>query len=171
MKNFFLIGFMGCGKTYNGKLLAKKIGFDFFDMDDEIEDKSGKSIKEIFNKYGEQYFRKYEREVLLELSKKKHSVVATGGGTPCFFDNIDIINNSGISFYLKCSADFLSDRLIKMKNQRPLIASKKDKNELKKYIDDLLNNREPFYLKSTHILEAENINIENIVSIVKDYCR
>src|ERR1035437_10296834 len=143
--NITLIGFMGSGKTTVGKVLAEKMGLDFADLDSVIESSEKSSIADIFKTKGEDYFRELERDALNSLLKKDNLLIATGGGTPCFFDNLANINKNSISIYLKMSADSLFERLKNEPNHRPLIKDLKDK-ELRLFISDLLATREPFYL-------------------------
>ena len=129
----FLIGYMGAGKTITGKALSKSIGFKFYDLDKYIEMMEGKTVSEIFNKKKEIYFRKIENKYLNDLClKKEKKIISTGGGTPCFVDNLEIINNSHTSpsIYLKENNDTLVDRLINSIAPRPIISHLKDKNEL-----------------------------------------
>ncbi len=161
----FLIGFMGCGKTLIGKKLAEKIEYDFYDIDAEIEKIACKSVTKIFQEDGECRFREFEKEVLLSLSAKNKAVIATGGGTPCFEDNMKIIKKTGLSVYIKLSAERLAERLETTKKTRPLIAYK-NKDELYSFIAELLKQREPFYLKADLIIKGENANANNIASLV-----
>ncbi len=117
---------MGSGKTTVGKQLAKKFDFTFVDIDNYIELKYKTSINDFFSKFGENKFREIEKEELENISTKKNIVVATGGGTPCFFNNIDIINKTGTSIYIKLSPEMLLSRLKNAKENRPLINKKSD---------------------------------------------
>jgi shikimate kinase len=99
----FLIGFMGSGKTSIGKKLAKKMKYAFLDLDQEIEKQENLSISEIFEIHGEDYFRVLEKKVLVDLTQLSNTVVSCGGGTPCHYNNIELINNAGISIYLQLS--------------------------------------------------------------------
>ena len=115
----FLIGFMGSGKSSTGKKLANLLHFDFFDTDTEIERITGKTISQIFATDGEDFFREKEREIIAELSQKDNVVVSTGGGTPCFFDNMQLMNQTGLTIYLHANPKMLKQRLITNKKQRP----------------------------------------------------
>ena len=161
----FLIGFMGCGKSKIGKSLAKTFHFSFTDSDSYIEKKTSKSIKYIFNKKGEQYFRDLEREFLQDVILKENTVIATGGGTPCFHNNMQIILDNGISVYLKMEAKNLAERLCKEKNKRPLI-DKISCNKLDEFISSKLTEREEFYLKATHIINAKKVNIDTLRNLI-----
>lgn len=137
---------MGSGKTTFGKQLASKLNYQFLDTDREIEALVGMSIQEIFKSKGEGYFRMLERQ-LIENMSLKNTVVATGGGLPCFNDNMSLLNQKGVTVYLKYSSHELFERLKNDKEFRPLLADKSD-NELFNYIDSLLKERELDYLKS-----------------------
>jgi len=161
----FLIGFMGCGKTYTGKELASNIEYEFLDMDDEVINNAGKSIPDIFSENGESVFREYERKALLNLLKKDNVVIATGGGAPCFADNMELINKSGISVYLEMSPESLAKRLEHIKQTRPLVASKKGE-ELGKFIAEKLWKREPYYMKAHYIVSEKDINADYIQKLI-----
>jgi shikimate kinase len=159
----FLIGFMGSGKTHWGKILSKKLHFPFFDLDEKIVEHKGKSIPEIFKAEGEEHFRMIEQDVLNLLSESHDSfVMATGGGTPCFFNNIDYMKRQGTVVWINSSTDCLYHRLIKEKDKRPLIANIPDE-ELKSYIIKKYSSRKIFYQQANVILPEEVITIENLV--------
>lgn len=157
---------MGSGKTSLGKKLAKKLNLPFFDLDQRIEEQEQSTITEIFNKKGEDYFRTIETVVLKDTIDNHPSfVLSLGGGTPCFNNNMSIINQSGISIYLKYNGGILISRLLLAKQQRPLIASK-NKEELKQFVVDLLTQREPFYNQCQLIVENNNITTDTIVKLL-----
>ena len=141
----FLIGYMASGKTTIGKLLAARLGYVFLDTDRCIEAKKLKTVAEIFSEEGEVCFRKLEQKCLHELAEFENVVISTGGGTPCFFDNMQYMNEFGATVYLKWSAKDLSERLMLDKtNRRPLIARLKE-NELEAFVATGLTEREPTY--------------------------
>ncbi|MDR1632933.1 MAG: shikimate kinase [Dysgonamonadaceae bacterium] len=154
-QKFFLIGYMGSGKTTVGKQLARELNLQFMDLDLFIENRYHKSISAIFEEKGEAAFRKIERKALMEMLDFENVVISTGGGTPCFFDNIDLMNQSGITIYLKVSVDELVERLKNAKQKRPLIKNK-DSEEIKDYITANLGKREQFYNQATFIFESNN---------------
>jgi shikimate kinase len=154
-QKFFLIGYMGSGKTTLGKQLAKKLNLQFIDMDMFIENRYHKSITAIFEEKGEAAFREIERKALQEILNFENVVISTGGGMPCFFNNMDLMNQSGITIYLKVSVDELAERLKKSKQKRPLIKNK-DPEEIKNYIAANLEKRELFYNRATFIFESGN---------------
>lgn len=153
-QHLFLLGFMGCGKSYWGRLLAEKLGRPFLDLDDWITGIAGLSIPEIFEKKGEFAFRAMEREALKSLAEIPPSVIATGGGTPCFFDNMEQMNAWGTTIYLKTPPTLLADRLRHEKGIRPLLSGVKEE-DLQHFIQRKVEEREPFYLRAKVVLEQE----------------
>ena len=141
---------MGVGKTTIGKQIAQRLGREFVDMDLFIESRYHKAVSNIFAEKGEDFFREIEHRILQEVALFENTVIATGGGTPCFFDNMDRMNRSGITIYLKMSADELVQRLMASKHERPLI---KDKNteELTQFVTGSLAKREVWYNRATII--------------------
>ena len=134
---YFLVGMPSCGKSSLAKIIGKEINIQFIDLDKEIEIVEKRSINEIFNIKGEGYFRKIESEVLNSIIKSNKSfIMATGGGTPCYNDNMKIINNNGISIFLDVKISELENRL-KNKKDRPLLNRNQDKGQiLKKMYDE-----------------------------------
>jgi shikimate kinase len=162
----YLIGFMGCGKSHWGKQLSEKLKLPFFDLDEEIVKEENKTITEIFAKEGEEYFRHKEKDVLYTLTEKHHSfVLATGGGTPCFFNNIEYMNKNGTSVWFNCSVECLYSRLIKEKAQRPLIRNLSD-NELRTFIIRKFGDRKIFYRQASVIINEDDITLDNIVDTI-----
>ena len=137
---------------------------EFIDLDIFIESRQHKSIKEIFAEVGEDGFRKIERQSLEEVAQFEHVIISLGGGTPCFFDNMDIVNRSGISVYLKPSEEVLLMRLIKGKHKRPLLAEKSDEQILQ-FIREQLAWREPYYLKANIVFEASHLENKSDIGI------
>ncbi len=157
-KLIVLSGFMGCGKTTHGKKLAKLINYHFIDLDDYIESETGLDVTDLFVEKGEQEFRKIESDSLKTiLNQNQKTVVALGGGTPCFNNNIDVIKQYGFLVYIKMSSDSLYNRLHNPSNKRPLIADKRDE-ELTNYINDLLFKREAFYNQANLIIDGAYLN-------------
>lgn len=161
----FLIGFMGCGKSTIGKKLAKTLSCKFIDLDKYIERKTGESIQQIFKEKEEKYFRVLETESLMEICKSDNLVIATGGGTPCFFDNMQRILDKGICIYLKMEANNLAKRLSKEKSKRPLIENLTEKY-LVNFIRKKLVEREVFYNKANHIIQGKNISEKDIIKLI-----
>lgn len=143
----FLIGFMGCGKSTMGKKLAVKLGYEFIDLDHQIEHSMGTTIAEYFSVHGEAAFRKLESETLKTYDYPVNAVIATGGGTPCFFDNMEWMNVNGLSIYIEMPAAALAKRLESGKEKRPLL---RDLNEAEMiaFIENKLSEREVFYKRA-----------------------
>lgn len=154
---------MGSGKSHISKILSDKINFNFFDLDKEISKRNKLSIAEIFKLKGEIYFRKLEREVLEEiLATENNIVLSVGGGTPAYYNNMEIINHNSKSFFLTASVGVLAERLQKQKEKRPLIAHLKDE-ELPEFIAKHLFERNAFYSKAQYQINTNNKSPEEIV--------
>ena len=151
----YLLGYMGCGKSTIGRKLADLLGISFVDLDKYIEERYFKSVPVIFAEEGEKGFREKERSSLLEVAQFENIVIGTGGGAPCFFDNMEVMNNNGITVYIAPDTDVLATRLLKSKTERPLIVGK-SREELISFINDALLKRAPFYEKSKIIIRGEN---------------
>jgi len=140
----YILGYMGSGKSTVGKKLAKELGYRFIDLDKAIEREYKTSISLLFYKYGEETFRKLEKKELEKTKDLNNYVIATGGGTPCFFDNMQFMNTNGTTLYINIPALGLANRLIHAKHRRPLIENLSEE-ELKIFIDKQLQEREKFY--------------------------
>jgi shikimate kinase len=168
----YLIGFMGCGKTTLGKMIARELNCDFIDMDAWIEGQMGITIHEIFQEKGEFDFREMERNALHSISQMKSIVVSTGGGVPCFYDNLEYMNTHGVTVYLKMSVHDLVQRLNAMSGfnngnaSRPLIAGKNEK-ELLEFVAENLEKREKWYNQAFIIAEGPDFDINAIVEEIK----
>lgn len=163
----YLIGFMGSGKSTIGKKLAAKLGFQFVDLDKSIEERMGETIQDIFNLKGEDYFRSEETRQLMLLNETEDVLIALGGGTPCREENIEIIRSSGVSVYLKMSANELYSRLSKNRGDRPLLLSLNE-NELEAYINKTLSEREEYYNQSDLKVSALSFNAEKYDQLIKE---
>ena len=153
MKRVILIGYMGSGKTTVGKALSKETGMMFYDLDWYIESRMHKSVSQIFAEKGEEGFRKIEYNMLHEVAEFEDVIISCGGGTPCFFDNMDYLNQQGEVVYLKASPETLYKHLLMAKIERPLLKGK-SADELIAYITEHLKQREPFYEKARHMLDV-----------------
>lgn len=162
----YLIGYMGCGKSTLGRRLSKHSGLQFIDMDHYIEERNCKTIPQIFAEEGEAEFRKKERKALKELAEFTDIVIATGGGAPCFFDNIDVMNQTGKTIYLNIDPEILADRLMNSKTERPLIKGKTH-NELVSFIDETLNKRNEFYKKAHFQLTQPDMDLDELMAMLK----
>ncbi len=159
----FLIGFMGAGKSFWGQQLAQKIGVPFFDLDEQVINAEEKDINQIFQEHGEEYFRIKEKEVLHILSESHESfVMACGGGTPCYFNNIEYMNRNGISVWINTPVPLLVDRLLKEKEHRPLLKDLSE-TELKNFIAKKLADRRIYYEQASLFLEEENITLDHFI--------
>lgn len=164
----YLTGYMGSGKTSIGKRVAKLLSYKFIDIDELIENIAGKTIPQIFDQYGEEKFREYEKIALHKTFDLKNAVIATGGGTPCFFDNMEQIQKNGISFYLRSNTEFFVKKLSKSKIIRPLVANKTEE-ELRNFISENLLRRELFYLRATHIISRNILKKRQVAYIISQY--
>jgi shikimate kinase len=167
----FLIGFMGSGKTYWGKLLSIKLQLPFKDLDTVIVGKENKSVAEIFSGKGEEYFRYQEKEVLEQIIQEQDSfILSCGGGTPCFFNNIEIMKKNGKVVWLNTAIDVLKERLLKERMSRPLIREIDDA-ELKRYIIRKLSERRMYYEQADVMVNEESISLERLIQLVLQHDR
>ena len=153
MKRIVLIGYMGSGKTTVGKALAKEIGLPFYDLDWYIETRMRKKVSQIFAERGEEGFRQIERNMLHEVAEFEDVVISCGGGTPCFFDNMEYLNQQAQVVYLRCEPEVLRMHLLMGKGDRPLLKGKTPE-ELVGYIREQLEYREQFYTKARYTLDV-----------------
>jgi len=165
-KIVYLLGFMGSGKSTAGKKLASLLGWSFIDIDTRIEEYAGKTIPEIFSHDGEEYFRKLESKILKSLKSQTNSIISTGGGTPCFGDNMDHMVETGLTIYLKLKPEQLKSRLADSTGDRPLI---KDLNndDLLSFIEEKLAYREKWYNRAEIVFEVIDLDIRLLHSIIK----
>lgn len=166
MENIFLIGFMGSGKSTIGKNLAKELNKKFIDLDDYIVKEEGKSISKIFEKVGEEGFRKIENSAIKSIIKTNNQIIATGGGAPCFYDNMEIMNKNGKTVFLKLPAEELAKRLANEKAHRPLIANLTNE-ELLQFIETKLNERDKYYEKAKIITSSMSTDINFYIKAIK----
>lgn len=164
----YLVGYMGCGKSTIGRKLARRMEMDFIDMDSEITRVTGKTVGEVFAELGEDGFRLLEKDVLKDISGKEDAIVATGGGAPCFFDNMDVMNRSGLTIYFKMGPEKLAARLEYCKDKRPLIRDK-SQEELVGFIAANLEKREPFYMRAKLIIDGDKVSDEYIANHIAMY--
>ncbi len=154
MRPIFLVGFMGSGKSTLGRAVAQATGIPFVDLDAYIEGRFHRTVKEIFAERGEEGFRELERTMLHEVADFEDVVIACGGGTPCFFDNMDYMNERGVTVYLCPPFESLFSRLKRGRHKRPLIAQKNDE-ELAEFIHSSLAARKEHYEKSQVVFESQ----------------
>ena len=162
--NILLMGYMGSGKSTLGKNLSLKFKRDFIDLDHYIEQKENKKVYQIFQEKGDLYFRNIEREYLSEiLSKNSKIILSLGGGTPCYNNNIELINSKyNLSFYLKNSNIELTKRLFNQRSSRPLISGISSKESLLEYVSKHLFEREIFYSAASHTIKCDNKSVAEI---------
>jgi shikimate kinase len=158
MRNIVLVGFMGTGKSVAGKILARKLGRDFLELDEIIEKREGVSIKEIFEKKGEPYFRQLEKEAVREASKKKGIVISAGGGVIVDQENFRNLKKGGMIICLEASPDLILKRT-KNKTCRPLL----NVPDPKKKIEELLEKRAPYYRKADFCIDTDSLSVDEVV--------
>jgi shikimate kinase len=158
MKLFF-IGFMGCGKTTWSRKLATHLEYAFIDLDQLLEEQAGMTIAEYFTTHGQDAFRELESSILKNTDYPENAVISTGGGLPCFFDNMDWMNANGKTVYIKLSPKTLAERLDKGKTTRPLLHGYHG-DELVAFIGEKLAERSDFYECATHIVNGIDLSVE-----------
>ena len=162
----FLIGFMGSGKTYWGRLLSVKLQLPFSDLDTVITEAEKRSVADIFAESGEEYFRYKEKETLEKIVREQDRfILSCGGGTPCFFNNIEFMKKNGKVVWLNTSIDVLKERLLKERKTRPLIRDIDDA-ELKRYIVRKLSERRMYYEQADLMVNEEGISLEHLISLL-----
>ncbi|MEJ8763342.1 shikimate kinase [Phocaeicola sp. HCN-40430] len=163
MKRIFLIGYMGSGKTTLGKAYARAMQLQFIDLDWYIEERFHKTVQELFEERKEDGFREIERNMLHEVAEFEDVIIACGGGTPCFFDNMEYMNGKGETVFLDASPEVLFRRLKIAKSKRPLLMDKSDE-ELMDVIQNALRIRVPFYSQAKYVFNAESLEDREQIS-------
>jgi len=163
----YILGFMGSGKTSQGKKLASKLNYKFYDTDKIIERIAGMSIPEIFEAKGESWFRDLEADVLRSTILHTDAVISCGGGTPCYFNNMQWINTRGVSVYFHLPVERIFGRLKTRKHKRPLIANLTDE-ELRAFIIDKLSEREYYYKKASHTYDLSKVDVKGIFASLRE---
>lgn len=156
MTRIILVGFMAAGKTTLGKALARELGLQFIDLDHFIECRYHSTISQLFAERGEEAFRQIERNILHEVTEFEEVVIATGGGTPCFYDNMEHMISKGITVFLDASVDVIHTRLTIARIQRPLVKGK-SAEELRQYIIGMLEQRKPYYTRAQYTFCANRL--------------
>lgn len=168
MTRILIIGYMGAGKTTLGKVLAKELGLPFYDLDWYIESRMMKTVPQLFAERGEEGFRKVEHNMLHEVAEFEDVVISCGGGTPCFYDNMEYMNAQGDTVYLKASPEVLYAHLQMGKVERPLLKNK-TREEMQAFIQEQLAEREKYYTKARHIFNVDLLdNYEKIQTSVNN---
>lgn len=164
----YLVGFMGSGKSTAGKKLAAALRYRFVDLDNMIEEETGLSIAAIFREKGEESFRISEMEILRMAGRLKDTVISCGGGTPCFHDNMEFMNSTGLTIYLEMTPVQLKSRLSSATSKRPLVESLEG-DELMKYITDTLADREHYYLRSKIVIDGFSLDTAGLTKLVQEH--
>lgn len=168
MTRILIIGYMGAGKTTLGKVLAESLGLPFYDLDWYIESRMMKTVPQLFAERGEDGFRKVEHNMLHEVAEFEDVVISCGGGTPCFYDNMEYMNAQGDTVYLKASPEVLYAHLQMGKVERPLLKNK-TREEMQAFIKEQLAEREKYYTKARHIFNVDLLdNYEKIQTSVNN---
>jgi shikimate kinase len=164
MKNVVLVGMMSSGKTTLGKKLARLLGYQFVDLDKLIEKDQNMDIASIFSTKGEPYFREVESRILKETAARTNIVLASGGGTPCFFDNMEVINQMGTSIFLNVPAADLARRIENHgKDDRPILSGA---TSLKDTLEQKIKERLPFY-QQAHLSLSGNIEVDHLMNALQ----
>jgi shikimate kinase len=162
----YIIGFMGSGKTTTGMKLARLLGWHFTDLDKSIEEHTGLTIPEIFSLHGETWFRTVEYEMLRSLQSERDGVISTGGGTPCYEDNMDYMLETGLTLYLKLTPGQLKSRLYGTSDERPLLKDF-DNEGLLTFIEEKLAIREKWYNRAELNFNGFDTDVRLIYSQVR----
>lgn len=158
---------MGSGKSYWGHIWALEEGYSFYDLDAEIEKVFELPVEEIFEKHGEDKFREMEKSHLRKFENQEKQLVSCGGGTPCFFDNLDWMKQHGTVIYLKASPEYILERVMDETEKRPLL-KKVNSSELFFFIEKKLKEREPVYLQADHVLEVGDLKKDSLHFLKKE---
>ena len=166
---FFLIGFMGAGKSFLGQEWGEIHSIPFFDLDTLIEEEERTSVENIFSSFGEDYFREKEAAILRNTDRFQNCIIACGGGTPCYFDNMQWMNKNGVTVFLNQTPATIYQHLKNDKKIRPLIATQTN-DILKLFIEDKLQQRLPYYLQSNITLSGNQLNKDGF-QFIKAFCK
>lgn len=159
----FLIGFMGSGKTHWARQLSQKLNIPFFDLDEQVVSQEGKPINEIFAEKGEEYFRLLEKDTLHIITESHESfVMATGGGTPCYFNNVEYMNQSGITVWINTPLETLYTRLLRQRSARPLLKDLGD-DQLKGFIIKKFSDRKIYYEQADVVMDEEPVLLDSLI--------
>lgn len=162
-ERLYIVGYMACGKTTFGRALARRIGWSFLDLDEEIERREGMSVSELMASRGEAGFRLAESLALKSTAALSHAVVACGGGTPCFRDNMEFMTLHGMTLWLVASPERIAERIRAAGDTRPLVSGKPDA-ELLDFVKGHLRSRQPHYCKASRRFSGENLENEEEIS-------
>ncbi len=162
----YLIGYMGSGKTTVGRRLAKHMDYEFVDIDQLFEKRYRLSVSAFFEKYDENAFRQIEKELIEEVSTSSKLVISTGGGAPCFFENLEMMKKTGVVVYLQMAVKSLVDRLSNAKKIRPILKNLSG-DELYSFIENQLSDRELFYNQANITMQGESLNINTLAEAIR----
>lgn len=166
MNRIYLVGYMGAGKTTTARRLANRLGWEVVDTDDLFEEKYKISVCDFFHKYDEPLYRKLESEVLKETENLENVVISTGGGTACYFDNMEWMNQHGLTVFLRISEKAVVDRLLHAKRKRPLAVGKSEE-ELAEFVAQHYMSRLPFYEQAKITVKSEDLDLDNLLEMIK----
>jgi shikimate kinase len=159
----YIVGYMCSGKTTLGKELAEKLNYRFIDLDEQIVSSTGLSIFDFFSKYGEEEFRLKERELLLHHLEDQDTVIATGGGAPCYSDNIDLMNRHGMTVFLDTPVDVILNRISVKPEDRPMLKNI-PADQLPGYVRTHLGSRRGFYEKAK--IRVEEADVDAVMQMI-----
>ena len=162
MNRIYLVGYMGAGKTTTARRLAQRLGWEVADTDAMFEEKYKISVCDFFNKYDEDLYRKLESEVLKSTESMENVVVSTGGGTACYFDNMDWMNRHGLTVFMRISSTAAVDRVLHSRRKRPL-AEGKSEAELMEFVNQHYASRLPFYEQAQITVKSEDLDLDDLV--------
>lgn len=165
----FIIGYMGAGKTTLGKHLAERLNYRFYDMDEMFEISTGHSIGSFFEKFGEAAFRQKEREILLNHLDDRQTVIATGGGTACYADNMALMNQKGITVYVDTGFETIMKRLAGKMDNRPMLKNIPHE-QLPSFTREHMNTRHEFYSKAIIKVDGKQVDLDELVDAVRSAC-
>ena len=165
MSRIYIVGYMGAGKTTAAKRIANRLGWEVADTDAMFEEKYRISIHDFFQKYDENLFRKLESEVLKRTENLDNTVISTGGGLACFFDNMDWMNQHGLTVFMRISPEAAADRILNSKRKRPLTENK-TKEELAEYIRQHYASRLPFYEQAQITVKSEDFDLDGFMELI-----
>ena len=167
LNRIYLVGYMGAGKTTAARRLAHRLGWEVVDTDALFEEKYKISVNDFFNKYDETLYRKLESEVLKATESLENVVVSTGGGTACYFDNMEWMNQHGLTVFLRISPQAAVDRVIHSRHKRPLVEGKSEE-ELTEFVNKHYASRMPFYEQARITVKSEDLDVDGMMKTIKD---
>ena len=167
LNRIYIVGYMGAGKTTAARRLAQRLGWEVADTDALFEEKYKISVNDFFNKYDEPLYRKLESEVLKSTESMENVVVSTGGGTACYFDNMEWMNQHGLTVFMRISPQAAVDRVIHSRHKRPLVEGKSEE-ELTEFVNKHYASRLPFYEQAKITVKSEDLDVEGMMNTIKE---